>query len=195
MNISNSPVPDRICSGGAHSRHRRNTPAHGRCLQLKCWTSTIRMSLAHHIGHCGVAEHHTRATCTFSAPLRLRCIVCPFLIAMAPSVKKRMSALPRFPQCRRWHRHGNHGRDDRHQERRLVVQGRPAGADTEDFVPPPSSSEAVAAVALLRHYCGAVEGSGLSSVDRSGTVEQTFIAYETSSKKWAALMTWFFSLQ
>lgn len=63
--------------------------------------------------------------------------------------------------------------------------------DAEDSVPLPSTSEAVAAVALLRRYCSAIEGSGLVLVDCLDTVEQAVTSNALCSKKQATLTQFF----
>lgn len=63
--------------------------------------------------------------------------------------------------------------------------------DAEDSVPLQSSSEAVAAMALLRRHCSAIEGSGLA-LDCLDTVEQAVARYAMSSKKQATLTLFFF---
>lgn len=64
-----------------------------------------------------------------------------------------------------------------------AASSEPSPADAEDSVPLPSSSEAVAAMALLRRYCSAIEGSSLALVDCLDTVKQAVATYAMSSKK------------
>ncbi|KAH7933276.1 hypothetical protein HPB49_011066 [Dermacentor silvarum] len=47
--------------------------------------------------------------------------------------------------------------------------------DAADVAPLPTSAEAVAALALVRRYCGAIEGTGLSLVDRLDYVEDAVV--------------------
>lgn len=75
-----------------------------------------------------------------------------------------------------------------------VASDEPGPADIEDAAPRPTSSEAVAAIAVLRRYCSAIEGSGLALVDCLDTVEQAVTKHAMNSKKQATLAQ-FFSLQ
>lgn len=69
-----------------------------------------------------------------------------------------------------------------------VAEVDPASADG---APLPTSTEAVAALALLRRYCGAIEGTGLSLVDRLDYVEDAVVKHAFDNKKQATLQQYF----
>ncbi|KAH9366027.1 hypothetical protein HPB48_022959 [Haemaphysalis longicornis] len=55
----------------------------------------------------------------------------------------------------------------------------------------PTSAEASAALALLRRYCSAIEGTGLSLVERLDYVEEAVFKHATANKKQATLLQYF----
>ncbi|MDD9361814.1 MAG: hypothetical protein PV344_02675 [Anaplasma sp.] len=67
----------------------------------------------------------------------------------------------------------------------------PGPSNAEDFASLPTSGEAVAAVALLRRYCSAIDGSGLALVDCLETVEQAVIRHTVNSKKQVTMRQFF----
>ncbi|KAK8772608.1 hypothetical protein V5799_024146 [Amblyomma americanum] len=64
----------------------------------------------------------------------------------------------------------------------------PANADV---APLPTATEAVATLALVRRYCGATEGTGLSLVDRLDYVEDTVVKHAVANMKQATLLQYF----
>ncbi|XP_077511950.1 uncharacterized protein LOC144122830 [Amblyomma americanum] len=59
---------------------------------------------------------------------------------------------------------------------------------SDDAAPLPTATEAVAAVALVHRYCGAIEGTGLSLVDRLDYVEDTVVRHAVANMKQATLL-------
>ncbi|XP_075728827.1 uncharacterized protein LOC142771178 [Rhipicephalus microplus] len=64
----------------------------------------------------------------------------------------------------------------------------PASADG---VPLPTSAEVVAALALVRRHCGAIEGTGLSLMDRLDYIEDAVVKHAMANKKQATLFQYF----
>ncbi|XP_049525764.1 uncharacterized protein LOC125946454 [Dermacentor silvarum] len=64
----------------------------------------------------------------------------------------------------------------------------PASADV---APLPTSTETVAVLALVRCYCGAIEGTGLSLVDRLDYVEDAVVKHAVANKKQATMLQYF----
>ncbi|KAH7978916.1 hypothetical protein HPB49_007426 [Dermacentor silvarum] len=58
----------------------------------------------------------------------------------------------------------------------------PASADD---APLPTSPEVIAALALVRRHCGAIEGTGLSLVDRLDCIEDAVVKHPIANKKQA----------
>ncbi|KAH7953954.1 hypothetical protein HPB49_014541 [Dermacentor silvarum] len=64
----------------------------------------------------------------------------------------------------------------------------PASAD---YAPLPTSAEVIAALALVRRHCGAIEGTGLSLVDRLDYIEDAVVKHAIANKKQATLFQYF----
>ncbi|KAH8038085.1 hypothetical protein HPB51_021642 [Rhipicephalus microplus] len=64
----------------------------------------------------------------------------------------------------------------------------PASADG---APLPTSAEVVAALALVRRHCGAIEGTGLSLMDRLNYIEDAVVKHAMANKKQATLFQYF----
>ncbi|XP_065284462.1 uncharacterized protein [Dermacentor albipictus] len=60
-----------------------------------------------------------------------------------------------------------------------------------DVAPLPTATEAVAALAVVRHYCGAIEGTGLSLVDRLDYIEDAVVKHAVANIKQAKLLQYF----
>ncbi|XP_042147855.1 uncharacterized protein LOC121836759 [Ixodes scapularis] len=69
-----------------------------------------------------------------------------------------------------------------------VAEADPASADG---APLPTSTEADAALALLRRYWGTIEGMGLLLVDRLDYVEDALVKHALANKKQATLQQYF----
>lgn len=59
------------------------------------------------------------------------------------------------------------------------------------LIPLPTSTEAVSALALVRCYCGAIEGTGLPLVDRLDYAEDAVVKHAVANKKQATLVQYF----
>ncbi|KAH7985076.1 hypothetical protein HPB49_026612 [Dermacentor silvarum] len=64
----------------------------------------------------------------------------------------------------------------------------PASADD---APLPTSAEVIAALALVRRHCGAIEGTVLSLVDRLDYIEDAVVKHAIANKKQATLFQYF----
>lgn len=64
----------------------------------------------------------------------------------------------------------------------------PASADD---APLPTSAEVIAALALVRRHCGAIEGTDLSLVDRLDYIEDAVVKHAIANKKQATLFQYF----
>ncbi|KAH7964803.1 hypothetical protein HPB49_001460 [Dermacentor silvarum] len=64
----------------------------------------------------------------------------------------------------------------------------PASADD---APLPTSAEVIAALALVRRHCGAIEGTGLLLVDRLDYIEDAVVKHAIANKKQATLFQYF----
>ncbi|KAH6946987.1 hypothetical protein HPB50_016410 [Hyalomma asiaticum] len=60
-----------------------------------------------------------------------------------------------------------------------------------DVAPLPTSTEAVAKLAFVCCYCGAIEGTGLSLVERLDYVEDAVVKHTVANKKQATLLQYF----
>ncbi|XP_065310436.1 uncharacterized protein [Dermacentor albipictus] len=69
-----------------------------------------------------------------------------------------------------------------------AAEADPASADV---APLPTATEAVAALAVVRRYCGAIEGTGLSLVDRLDYVEDAVVKHTVANMKQAKLLQYF----
>ncbi|KAH6920919.1 hypothetical protein HPB50_028095 [Hyalomma asiaticum] len=62
---------------------------------------------------------------------------------------------------------------------------------TVDIAMLPTSTEAVATLALVRRCCGTIEGTGLSLVDPLDYVENAMAKHAVANKKQATLLQYF----
>ncbi|XP_065305740.1 uncharacterized protein [Dermacentor albipictus] len=69
-----------------------------------------------------------------------------------------------------------------------AAEADPASADV---APLPTATEAVAALAVVRRYRGAIEGTGLSLVDRLDYVEDAVVKHAVANMKQATLLQYF----